>query len=68
MGEEYDFSNAKPNPYIKKLRKQISIIDPNEPYTEEKKSEWKIGILDGKVKIEFRDDFEMTPEELLGIK
>jgi predicted DNA binding CopG/RHH family protein len=25
MRNEYDFSNATPNPYIKKLRKQISI-------------------------------------------
>jgi len=25
MRKEYDFTNAKPNPYIKKLRKQISI-------------------------------------------
>ena len=25
MRKEYNFSNAKPNPYIKKLRKQISI-------------------------------------------
>ena len=25
MRKEYDFSNAKKNPYIKKLRKQISI-------------------------------------------
>jgi len=25
MRKEYDFSNAKSNPYIKKLRKQISI-------------------------------------------
>ncbi len=25
MREKYDFSNAKPNPYVKKLRKQISI-------------------------------------------
>jgi len=25
MRREYDFSNAKPNPYLKKLRKQISI-------------------------------------------
>jgi predicted DNA binding CopG/RHH family protein len=23
--KEYDFTNAKPNPYVKKLRKQISI-------------------------------------------
>jgi len=25
MREEYDFSNAKKNPYVSKLRKQISI-------------------------------------------
>jgi len=25
MKKEYDFSNGRPNPYIKKLRKQISI-------------------------------------------
>ena len=25
MRDEYDFSRGKPNPYIKKLRKQISI-------------------------------------------
>jgi uncharacterized protein (DUF4415 family) len=25
MRKEYDFSRAKPNPYVKKLRKQISI-------------------------------------------
>jgi predicted DNA binding CopG/RHH family protein len=25
MRKEYDFTQAKPNPYIKKLRKQISI-------------------------------------------
>jgi uncharacterized protein (DUF4415 family) len=25
MRKEYDFSNAKPNPYVKKIRKQISI-------------------------------------------
>jgi uncharacterized protein (DUF4415 family) len=25
MRQEYDFANAKPNPYIKKMRKQISI-------------------------------------------
>ena len=25
MRREYDFSEARPNPYIKKLRKQISI-------------------------------------------
>jgi predicted DNA binding CopG/RHH family protein len=25
MRKEYDFSNAKPNPYIKKLRKQVAV-------------------------------------------
>ena len=25
MRKEYNFSNAKPNPYLKKMRKQISI-------------------------------------------
>ena len=25
MRKEYDFSNAMPNPYIKKLRKQIAV-------------------------------------------
>jgi predicted DNA binding CopG/RHH family protein len=25
MKKEYDFSNAKPNPYVAKLRRQISI-------------------------------------------
>ena len=34
------------------------------PYGEEKKAERKIGILDGKVTIQFRDDFKMTAEEL----
>jgi antitoxin (DNA-binding transcriptional repressor) of toxin-antitoxin stability system len=35
------------------------------PYAEEKEAERKIGILDGKIKIEFKDDFEMTTEELV---
>jgi antitoxin (DNA-binding transcriptional repressor) of toxin-antitoxin stability system len=35
------------------------------PYAEEKTTERKIGILDGKIKIEFKDDFEMTAEELV---
>ncbi|MDR1467757.1 MAG: BrnA antitoxin family protein [Spirochaetaceae bacterium] len=30
MRKEYDFSDAKPNPYLKRLRKQISLrIDVN---------------------------------------
>ncbi|GHV86516.1 hypothetical protein AGMMS50230_21240 [Spirochaetia bacterium] len=38
------------------------------PYVEEENNERKIGILDGKMKIEFKEDFEITTEELLGIK
>ena len=37
------------------------------PYHEEKKTERRIGILDGKVTIEFRDDFAMTTEELCSL-
>ncbi|GBU26338.1 hypothetical protein R83H12_03034 [Fibrobacteria bacterium R8-3-H12] len=35
---------------------------------EEKTRKRKIGILDGKAKIEFAKDFEMTTEELLELK
>jgi len=39
------------------------------PYLDsEKKKERKIGILDGKVKITFADNFKMTEEEFLGLK
>ena len=38
------------------------------PYIEQEKTERKTGILDGKTRIEFRDDFEMTTEELLAMK
>ncbi|MFP3089509.1 prevent-host-death protein [Treponema sp. TIM-1] len=47
-----------------KTKKPIAMIVP---YDEGKKFKRKIGILDGKAKIEFRDDFEMTAEELLGL-
>lgn len=48
-----------------KAKKPIAMIVP---YNDERKIERKIGILDGKVRIEFKDDFEMTSEELLGIQ
>jgi antitoxin (DNA-binding transcriptional repressor) of toxin-antitoxin stability system len=39
------------------------------PYLDsEKKKERKIGILDGKVKVTFADNFKMTEEEFLGLK
>ena len=46
-------------------KKPIAMIVP---YVEKEKTERKIGILDGKTRIEFRDDFEMTAEELLAMQ
>jgi hypothetical protein len=37
------------------------------PYVGGKMTERKIGILDGKVTIDFKDDFEMTAEELCNL-
>jgi antitoxin (DNA-binding transcriptional repressor) of toxin-antitoxin stability system len=37
------------------------------PYNKEQKAERKIGVLDGKAVIEFKDDFEMTAEELCAL-
>ena len=48
-----------------KNKKPVAMIVP---YDEGKKTERKIGILDGKIKIEIMDNFEMTSEELLGIQ
>jgi len=45
MVKEYDFTNAKPNPYFKKLRKQISIrIDIDTIGYFKKKAEERITI------------------------
>ena len=44
-----------------RAKKPVAMIVP---YREEKKGKRKIGILDGKATIKFRDDFEMTTEEL----
>lgn len=49
-----------------KKKKPVAMIVP---YIDpEEKSEREIGILDGKVKITFADDFKMTEEEFLGIQ
>ena len=48
-----------------KSKKPIAMIVP---FIEQERTERHIGILDGKTRIEFRDDFAMTPEELLDIK
>ena len=37
------------------------------PYKKEKKTRRKIGILDGKVVIQFKEDFKMTTEELINL-
>ena len=47
-----------------RAKKPIAMVVP---YEEEKKSERKIGILDGKVKIEFMHNFKMTAEELCNL-
>ena len=47
-----------------RAKKPVAMIVP---YHEEKKTERRIGILDGKATIEFRDDFAMTTEELCGL-
>jgi antitoxin (DNA-binding transcriptional repressor) of toxin-antitoxin stability system len=47
-----------------RTKKSVAMIVP---YIEEKASRRKIGILDGKIKIKFRNDFEMTTEDLLGM-
>jgi antitoxin (DNA-binding transcriptional repressor) of toxin-antitoxin stability system len=45
-----------------RTKKPVAMIVP---YGGEKAVKRKIGILDGKIGITFRDDFEMTAEELL---
>ena len=47
-----------------RAKKPVAMIVP---YCEDKKTERKIGILDGKVSIEFRDDFAITAEELCSL-
>jgi len=47
-----------------KAKKPVAVIVP---YQNEKRTERKIGILDGKVTIKFGDDFEMTTEELCNL-
>jgi len=47
-----------------KAKKPVAMLVP----FEEKTRKRKIGILDGKAKIEFAEDFKMTTEELLELK
>jgi len=49
-----------------KKKKPVAMIVP---YVDiEEKKERRIGILDGKVKVTFAEDFKMTEEEFLGLK
>ena len=47
-----------------RAKKPVAMIIP---YNEGQKAERKIGILDGKVTMDFKDDFEMTTEELCNL-
>jgi len=47
-----------------RTKKPVAMIVP---YAEEKKTERKIGILDGKANIIIKDNFEMTAEELCSL-
>jgi len=48
-----------------KKKKPIAMIVPYKDSVDKK--ERKIGLLEGKVNIQFTDDFKMTEEELLGL-
>jgi len=48
-----------------KKKKPVAMIVPYKDSVEKK--ERKIGLLEGKVNIQFSDDFKMTEEELLGL-
>ena len=48
-----------------KKKKPIAMIVPYKDSVEKK--ERKIGLLEGKVNIQFSDDFRMSEEELLGL-
>ncbi len=47
--------------------KKKEIVAKLVPKPEEKKPRRKIGIMDGKMTVIFKDDFKMTEEELLGL-
>ena len=47
-----------------KAKEPVAMIVPYEPVVSPSR---EVGFLDGKVRIEFMDDFEMTEAELLGI-
>jgi len=48
---------------------QLLLKDYSSGISQQKKNKKRsLGILDGKARIVFKDDFEMTTEELLGIQ
>lgn len=49
-----------------KEKKLVAEINP--PKKQKRKKKRKLGILDGKMKVVFADDFKMTDEELINLK
>jgi antitoxin (DNA-binding transcriptional repressor) of toxin-antitoxin stability system len=49
-----------------KKKKPVAMIVPY--LDSEERKERNLGILDGKVKVTFADDFKMTEDEFLGLK
>ena len=49
-----------------KSKKLVAELNP--PKKQKSKKKRKFGILDGKMKIVFADDFKMTDEELINLK
>ena len=56
MKDEYDFSDSKPNPYTKQLKKQNQTMAQKAT----KKPTPTFGSAEGRIKI--ADDFDETPE------
>ncbi|MBX3287798.1 MAG: prevent-host-death protein [Acidobacteria bacterium] len=49
-----------------KDKKLVAEINP--PKKQKKKGKRKLGILEGKARVVFADDFKMTEEEFIGLK
>lgn len=54
--------------YGKKKKPVARIVPINGNGSESKKKKRKLGILDGKMKVVFSDDFKMTEEEFINLK
>ena len=54
--------------YGKKRKPVARLVPISDSKSKPKKMKRKLGILDGKVKYVFADDFKMTEEELINLK